>query len=76
MQSSPKTGYRRIAKFFRIALGHNSLENVYLTNFALMQHHKYSLSELEEMIPFEREIYIALLKNWIKEENERIKQEK
>tara|TARA_R100000808_G_scaffold25095_1_gene61838 strand:- start:4504 stop:4629 length:126 start_codon:yes stop_codon:yes gene_type:complete len=41
-----------------------------------MQHHKYSLSELEEMIPFEREIYIALLKNWIKEENERIKQEK
>jgi len=51
------------------------LENVYLTNFALMQHHNYSLSELEDMIPFEREVYITLLKNWIAEENERIKRE-
>lgn len=40
-----------------------------------MQHHNYSLSELEDMMPFEREIYITLLKNWIKEENERIKRE-
>jgi len=37
-----------------------------------MQHHKYSLTELEEMIPWEREIYITLLMEWIKEENERI----
>jgi len=37
-----------------------------------MQHHKYSLTELEEMIPWEREIYITLLLEWIKEENERI----
>ena len=27
------------------------------------------------MVPFEREIYVALLMNWIEEENERIKQE-
>ncbi len=40
-----------------------------------MQHHNYSLSELEDMIPFEREVYITLLKNWIAEENERIKRE-
>ena len=75
MRPSSKIINRRSAKFFRIALGHNSLENVYLTNFALMQHHNYSLSELEDMMPFEREIYITLLKNWIKEENERIKRE-
>ena len=40
-----------------------------------MQHHKYSLTELENMIPWEREIYIGLLMEWIKEENEKIKKE-
>lgn len=40
-----------------------------------MQHHKYSLRELEEMIPFERDIYVTLLTQYIKEENERQKQE-
>ena len=34
-----------------------------------MQHHKYSLSDLENMIPWEREIYVALLKQHIEEEN-------
>ena len=40
-----------------------------------MQHHKYSLTELENMIPWEREIYISLLVKHIQEENERIKNE-
>jgi hypothetical protein len=35
----------------------------------MVQHHKYSLTELEEMIPWEREIYITLLQNYIEEEN-------
>lgn len=39
----------------------------------MMQHHKYSLTELNEMIPWEREIYIALLVEFIKEENEKAK---
>ena len=38
----------------------------------MMQHHKNSLTELEEMLPWEREIYVALLHQWIKEENERV----
>ena len=38
-----------------------------------MQHHKYSLTELENMIPWEREIYITLLLNYLKEENEKLK---
>jgi DNA replication initiation complex subunit (GINS family) len=42
-------------------------------NFALMQHHKYSLTELENLIPWEREIYINLLTNFIKDENEKLK---
>ncbi|ATV46195.1 hypothetical protein [Lake Baikal phage Baikal-20-5m-C28] len=39
----------------------------------MMQHHKYSLTELNEMLPWEREVYISLLVDWVKEENDRIK---
>jgi hypothetical protein len=39
-----------------------------------MQHHNYSLSDLENMIPWEREIYVDMLVTWIKEENEKQKQ--
>ena len=41
-----------------------------------MQHHKYSLTELDDMIPFEREIYVELISQWIKEENERMEKER
>ena len=44
------------------------------TNFVLMQHHKYSLTEIENMIPWERDIYLTLLLQWIEEERERQKQ--
>ena len=40
-----------------------------------MQHHKYSLTELENMMPWEREVYIGLLSKYIKDENERIERE-
>jgi hypothetical protein len=56
-------------------MGHDSLLNYYKTNFALMQHHKYNLSDLEDMIPFERDIYIMLLSQHIEEENDRIQQQ-
>ena len=42
----------------------------------MMQHHDYSLTELENMMPWERDIYVGLLMEWIKEENERIEREK
>jgi len=41
-----------------------------------MQHHKYSLTELEAMIPWERDVYVSLLINYIKEQNEKKKREK
>jgi hypothetical protein len=50
-------------------MAHESLENYYRTNFALMQYHKYSLTDLENMIPWEREIYVSLLQQYIEEEN-------
>lgn len=37
-----------------------------------MQHHKYSLTELESMIPWERDIYLAMLIEYIEIENEKI----
>ena len=40
-----------------------------------MQHHKYSLTELDNMMPWEREIYVGLLSEWVKEENDRIEKE-
>ena len=58
------------AKFFRVGLSHDSLVNLYYTNFAFMQHHKYSLTELENMFPFEREIYMGLLMQFLKEQQE------
>ncbi len=41
----------------------------------MIQHHGWSLTELENMLPYERIIYVSLLQNWIKEENERIRAE-
>ena len=40
-----------------------------------MQHHKYSLTELDNLLPWEKEVYINLLKNYIKEENEKRRRE-
>ena len=65
---------RRYQLFFLMALSHEGLVNYYNTNFQMMQHHKYSLNELEDMMPWEREIYIKLLLNHLEEEAERNKQ--
>ena len=42
-----------------------------LMNHDLMLHHKYSLTELENMAPWERSIYTELIAKWVKEENAR-----
>lgn len=63
-------GYRR---FFLINLSHESLENYYKTNFQMMQNFNYSLTELDDMIPWEREIYLILLMQDLEEKRERNK---
>ena len=50
-------------------MSHISLESYFKLNFSLMQHHKYSLTEIENMMPWERDIYVALLNQYIEEEN-------
>jgi len=44
----------------------------YKTTFDLMQHHKYSLNEIDMMIPWEKEVYVNMLVNFIKEEEMRM----
>jgi|TARA_B100000378_G_C17978042_1_gene389521 hypothetical protein len=56
-------------------MAHEDLESYFKTNFALMQHHKYSLTELENMIPWERDIYLTLLQQYIEEEKLKAQQE-
>ena len=54
-----------------MALSHSNLGSYLKTNFAMMQHHNYSLSDIENMIPWERDIYVAMLADYINTENEK-----
>ncbi len=49
------------------------LESYYKLNFSLIQYHKYSLTEIENLIPWERDIYVELLRSHLEEE--RLKQQ-
>ena len=57
-------------------MAHMNLESYFRLNFALMQYHKYSLTEIENMMPWERDVYVALLKQYIEEENLKRQQSK
>jgi hypothetical protein len=52
------------------------LENYYKLNFALIQYHKYSLTEVENLIPWEREVYVALLKAHLEDEKLKAEQQR
>jgi len=58
-----------------LSIAREDLESYYRTNFALMQYHKYSLTELENMMPWERDIYTSLLEQYIETENLKRQQE-
>ena len=55
-------------------MAHIDLESYFKLNFASIQHHKYSLTEIENMMPWERDIYVGLLNQYIEEENLKAKQ--
>ena len=54
-------------------MSHVDLETYFRINFALIQYHKYSLTEIENMMPWERDIYVNLLRNYL--EAEKLKQQ-
>ena len=70
------TSSGRTSKFFRIALSHETLANYIQTNFGLVQHHNWSLTELENMMPWEREIYVSLLLQHLEDQELEMKQAK
>lgn len=55
---------------------HMDLENYFRLNFALIQYHKYSLWEVENMIPWERDVYVGLLQQHLEEEQLKQQQQK
>jgi hypothetical protein len=42
-------------------VSHSDLAHYYKNNFSLMQYHKYSLNDIDNMIPYERDLYITML---------------
>ena len=42
---------------------HTTIDSFFEINFNLIHHHKWSLCDIESMIPFEREVYVKLLAN-------------
>ena len=55
-------------------MAHIDLESYYKLNFSLMQHHKYSLTEIENMMPWERDVYVMFLQEHLEEEELKRKQ--
>ena len=56
-------------------MAYMNLEGYFRLNFALMQYHKYSLTEIENMMPWERDIYVGLLQQHLEEEEMKRKQQ-
>ena len=52
-------------------MGYISLESYYETNFSMIQHHKWSLTEIENLIPWERDVYVQMLSDHLKEQNKK-----
>jgi len=52
------------------------LENYYKVNYQLLQNHHYSLLEVEDMIPWEREIYLMLLTEDLKKQRDEMERAK
>ena len=53
-------------------MSHSNLQSYYKMTFAMAQHHKYSIADIEALLPYERDIYVDLLLQHIQEEKERL----
>lgn len=54
---------------------YDTLANHFQTIFVLMQDHHWSWSDIQHMVPFERDIYLILLRQWVEKKNEEIKKQ-
>ncbi len=53
--------------------GYSNIAVYYNTMFSLMQHHKYSMSDLNDMYPYERDLFVELLMQHLKQVEEQRK---
>lgn len=51
-------------------LAYTSLSAYYRKIFSLVQHHKYSITELEDLVPYERDLYIDMLLDYLEDKKE------
>ena len=58
-------------QFFWLILSDHSLEGILRSNFAMMQYHNYSLSDIEGLIPWERDLYVSMLLEHVEKEKQR-----
>ena len=49
-------------------LYHTSIDIMLETNFALIQHHKWSLSDIEDMLPWEKDVYVNYLVKFLEKQ--------
>lgn len=61
MSKSAWYNIRRFKRFFQVIVNKNELIELYKMNFLLNFEHKFDISQLEQLVPYEREIYINLL---------------
>lgn len=52
-------------------LSHISLGTYYKTMFAMAQHHKYSIADLEQLLPYERDLYVDMLLDHIEDQKQK-----
>jgi len=62
------------ARFFSISMMHDNLGNMLETHFQMMQHHHYSLTDIENMLPWEKQIYVGMISEYVKKHNEEVKE--
>ena len=51
----------------------DNLSDQYVINFVLKNQFNWSIDEIENMIPYELAIYVAMTVEYVKQENERLK---
>ena len=68
-----RSPYGGIERFFYLSLRGSNLKAYYSNMFTLIHQYKYTLTELENMIPWERDLYIGMVNLWVKDEEEKIK---
>ena len=59
-----------------MGLSHNTLARYYSLIFSLAQHHKYSITEIENLIPYERDLYVDMLLEFLEQQKQEIESRK